>query len=124
MTANIRIVLVNTTHPGNIGGVARAMKNMNFTELHLVAPKKFPHAEATARSSGATDLLERAVVHATLEEAIADCQLVVGTSARGRHIPWPVVDPRELAAIVAPALVTEQSEGKKLPLSLAVKIAG
>lgn len=102
MSANIRIVLVNTTHPGNIGGVARAMKNMNFSELHLVAPKKFPHTNADARASGATDLLESAVVHETLEQAIADCQLVVGTSARGRHIPWPVVDPRELASIVEP----------------------
>ncbi len=102
MSVSIRIVLVNTTHPGNIGGVARAMKNMNFDELHLVAPKKFPHVNADARASGATDLLENAVVHETLEEAIADCQIVVGTSARGRHIPWPVVDPRELAATVGP----------------------
>ncbi|MCP4598778.1 RNA methyltransferase [Neptuniibacter sp.] len=102
MSVSIRIVLVNTTHPGNIGGVARAMKNMNFDELHLVAPKKFPHVNADARASGATDLLENAVVHETLEEAIADCQIVVGTSARGRHIPWPVVDPRELASIVGP----------------------
>ncbi len=102
MAVNVRIVLVNTTHPGNIGGVARAMKNMGFAELHLVAPKKFPHVSADARASGATDLLEQVVVHETLEEAIADCQLVVGTSARGRHIPWPVVDPRELAAVVGP----------------------
>lgn len=104
MASNVRIVLVNTTHPGNIGGVARAMKNMDFAELHLVEPKKFPHVNADARASGATDLLENAVVHETLEEAIADCQLVVGTSARGRHIPWPVVDPRELAAIVGPVM--------------------
>lgn len=102
MSVNVRIVLVNTTHPGNIGGVARAMKNMKFESLHLVAPKKFPHANADARAAGATDLLENAVVHDTLEEAIADCHLVVGTSARGRHIPWPVVDPRELASIVSP----------------------
>lgn len=102
MAAEIRIVLVNTTHPGNIGGVARAMKNMCFSSLHLVQPKKFPHPNADARASGATDLLEQAVVHDSLEEAIADCHLVVGTSARGRHIPWPVVDPRELAAIVEP----------------------
>ena len=104
MSVNVRIVLVNTTHPGNIGGVARAMKNMKFEELHLVAPKKFPHTNADARAAGATDLLESAVVHETLEEAIADCQLVVGTSARGRHIPWPVVDPRELASIVGPVV--------------------
>lgn len=102
MSDNIRIVLVNTTHPGNIGGVARAMKNMGLSELHLVEPKKFPHTNADARAAGATDLLEGAVVHPDLPSAIADCHLVVGTSARGRHIPWPVIDPRELAAIVQP----------------------
>ena len=100
MSAEIRIVLVNTSHPGNIGGVARAMKNMKFSQLHLVAPKKFPHVEADSRASGATDILENAVVHETLEQAVADCHFVVGTSARGRHIPWPVVDPRELSSIV------------------------
>ncbi len=103
MSNNIRIVLVNTTHPGNIGAVARAMKNMKLTELHLVAPKFFPHEDAVARSSGATDLLDNAVVHETLADALADCQLVVGTSARGRHIPWPLVNPRELAGIVQTA---------------------
>lgn len=103
MSAEIRIVLVNTSHPGNIGGVARAMKNMKFSRLHLVAPKKFPHVEADSRASGATDILENAVVHETLEQAIADCHFVVGTSARGRHIPWPVVDPRELSSIVQSA---------------------
>ncbi|WP_420554366.1 RNA methyltransferase [Neptuniibacter marinus] len=108
MSVNVRIVLVNTTHPGNIGGVARAMKNMKFEELHLVAPKKFPHPNADARASGATDLLENAVVHETLEAAIGDCQLVVGTSARGRHIPWPVVDPRELASIIYPIMTDKK----------------
>jgi len=108
MSVNVRIVLVNTTHPGNIGGVARAMKNMKFEELHLVAPKKFPHPNADARASGATDLLESAVIHETLEDAIADCQLVVGTSARGRHIPWPIVDPRELASIVSPIMTDKK----------------
>ena len=102
MSSNIRIVLVNTTHPGNIGGVARAMKNMGLSELSLVEPKKFPHADADARASGASDVLESAAVHETLEDAIADCHVVVGASARGRHIPWPVVDPRELASIVQP----------------------
>lgn len=103
MSADIRIVLVNTTHPGNIGGVARAMKNMGFSQLHLVAPKSFPHPDADARASGATDILETAQVHTTLEQAIADCSIVVGTSARGRHIPWPVVDPREFSSIVSSA---------------------
>lgn len=102
MSDHIRIVLVNTTHPGNIGGVARAMKNMGISDLCLVKPRLFPHPEADARASGATDILEQARVVATLDEALADCGLVFGTSARERHIPWPLVNPRELAAIAAP----------------------
>jgi TrmH family RNA methyltransferase len=99
-----RIVLVDTNHPGNIGAVARAMKNMGLRELCLVRPKFFPHADATARASGADDLLERARVFETLEEAIADCGLVVGTSARQRHLPWDLVEPRECAARIAQEL--------------------
>lgn len=91
---NIRIVLVNTSHPGNIGAVARAMKNMCLSQLYLVAPKKFPHDEATWRAASAGDTLEGAVVCDTLAEALADCQLVIGTSARGRTIPWPLLEPR------------------------------
>lgn len=102
MLENIRIVLVNTTHPGNIGGVARAMKNMGLSDLCLVEPKLFPHEDAVARASRADDLLDNALVVETLDEALADCQLVVGTSARSRTIPWPLVNPRELSAIVAP----------------------
>ncbi|MEP5763103.1 MAG: RNA methyltransferase [Halieaceae bacterium] len=94
---DIRIVLVNTTHPGNIGGVARAMKNMGFRKLVLVEPRKFPAEEAEWRAAGALDVLAAAEVVPTLEAAIADCQLVVGTSARGRRIPWPVLDPRGCA---------------------------
>ena len=93
-----RIVLVDTNHPGNIGASARAMKNMGLREMRLVRPKCFPHAEATARASGADDILEQARVFSTLEEAIADCRLVVGTSARQRHLPWEIVEPRECAA--------------------------
>ena len=102
MPNNVRIVLVNTTHPGNIGGVARAMKNMGLGELCLVKPRSFPHADALARAAGAGDLLDSALVVDSLDEALADCHLVVGTSARSRSIPWPLVNPRELAAIVAP----------------------
>ena len=90
----IRIVLVNTSHPGNIGAVARAMKNMCLSRLYLVAPKKFPHDEAVWRAASADDLLDSAVVCETLDEAIGDCQLVVGTSARERTVPWPLLDPR------------------------------
>lgn len=91
----IRIVLVNTSHPGNIGAAARAIKNMGMSRLVLVAPKDFPADQAQWRAAGALDVLEKAVVVDTLDEAIADCRLVVGTSARGRRIPWPLVSPRE-----------------------------
>jgi tRNA (cytidine32/uridine32-2'-O)-methyltransferase len=94
---NIRIVLVNTSHPGNIGGVARAMKNMGLGRLYLVAPKKFPHEEAEWRAVSAADVLQHAVVTETLEEAVGDCQFVVGTSARERRIPWPLLDARSCA---------------------------
>ncbi len=100
MNNKVRIVLVNTSHPGNIGGAARAMKNMGLDRLYLVSPKVFPSDEANSRASGATDLLDNAVVVDTLEEAISDCQLVIGTSARERHIPWPLVDPRQAAELV------------------------
>ncbi len=95
---SIRIVLVGTTHPGNIGAVARAMKNMGLDELVLVQPRYFPDKEATARASGAEDLLERATVVETLAEAIADCVYVAGASARSRAINWPCLDPRDSAA--------------------------
>lgn len=99
----IRIVLVDTTHPGNIGAVARAMKNMGLHELHLVRPKSFPHADATARASVAVDILQSARVHEHFESAIADCGLVVGASARQRHLPWNLVEPRECAAHIVQA---------------------
>ena len=99
--SNIHIIMVGTTHPGNIGGVARAMKNMGLSRLSLVAPEaQFPHPKAKARASGAVNVLENTQVFSTLEEAIADCSLVIGASARMRTLPWPVVDPRECAARV------------------------
>lgn len=97
MLNNIRIVLVNTSHPGNIGSAARAIKNMGLSELYLVSPLKFPHPKALELAAGAVDLVEKAIVVKNLEEAIADCSLVVGTSARSRAIPWPMLTPRELA---------------------------
>ena len=97
MLSHIKIVLVETSHPGNIGAVARAMKNMAMDNLCLVNPKIFPSADSTARASGADDILANAKVYATLPEAIADCQLVLGTSARCRTISWPELTPRECA---------------------------
>lgn len=94
----LRVVLVETSHPGNIGAVARAMKNMGVTELVLVRPEAFPHEKAFARSSGASDLLEgAATVVDTLEEAISDCVEVIGASARSRSLTWPVLNPRDCA---------------------------
>ncbi|HSG57992.1 MAG TPA: RNA methyltransferase [Woeseiaceae bacterium] len=95
---SIRIVLVGTTHPGNIGACARAMKNMGITDLALVDPRHFPHEEATARASGGGDILDNARVVATLGEAIADCVYTAGASARSRAIDWPSLEPRECAA--------------------------
>lgn len=97
MLDHIRIVLVNTSHPGNIGSAARAMKTMGLAELYLVSPEKFPHAKANEMAAGADDVLANAVVVDTLDEAIADCTLVVGTSARTRTIPWPLLMPRQMA---------------------------
>lgn len=91
----IRIVLVNTSHPGNIGAAARALKNMGLARLVLVEPKDYPSDQAVWRAAGADDVLANAEVVATLDEAIADCRLVIGTSARGRRIPWPLFTPRE-----------------------------
>ncbi len=105
---NIRIVLVNTSHPGNIGAVARAMKTMGLTRLYLVAPRDFPSSVADGRAVSATDILDTAVVVPTLDAAIGDCQFVVGTSARERHIPWPLLDARECAARMAVASSAEQ----------------
>jgi len=93
----IRIVLVETTHPGNIGGVARAMKNMGLSQLYLVSPKDYPSERAQWRASNAQDVLQSAIIVDTLDEAIEGCGLVVGTSARERRIPWPLVTPRECA---------------------------
>jgi len=95
--SNFKVVLVETSHPGNIGAVARAMKNMNMNQLRLVTPKHFPHADATARASGADDVLKHASIHNTLQEAIADCQIVLGASARDRTISWPSFTARECA---------------------------
>ena len=101
MLSHIKIILIETSHPGNIGAVARAMKNMNISNLWLVSPKIFPSAEATSRASGADDILARATVCSSLQEAIADCNMVIGASARCRTISWPEMTPRECAKKIA-----------------------
>lgn len=94
---NLRIVLIETTHPGNIGASARAMKTMGLKRLILVKPRRFPHPEATARATGADDILENARVVNNFETALAGCHLVMGTSARRRGVSGPELSPRQCA---------------------------
>lgn len=96
----IRIVMVETTHPGNIGSAARAMKTMGLSDLRLVQPRVFPSVESTALASGAADVLAQAQVCDTLDDALADAELVIATSARERRIPWPCISARELSAVL------------------------
>lgn len=110
MLKNIRIVLVATTHPGNIGAAARAIKAMGLQRLYLVQPKIFPHVEATARAAGADDILAQAVVVSSLEEALHDCHLVIGTSARTRDLPLTLLDPHQSAEKIVDAALEEQNE--------------
>jgi len=105
---SIRIVLVGTTHPGNIGAVARAMKNMGLSDLRLVNPRHFPHEDATARASGASDILDGAVVVESLDQALTDCVYVAGASARSRTINWPSMGPRDCAE----RMIRESANGK------------
>jgi tRNA (cytidine32/uridine32-2'-O)-methyltransferase len=112
MFSNIRIVLVNTSLPANIGSAARALKTMGLRQLVLVDPKVFPSSEATALASGASDVLATARVVATLEEAIADCSLVIGASARSRTIPWPLLNAREAGEL------SSRIESEKHPVAL------
>ncbi len=96
----MRIVLVEPSHPGNIGAAARAMKTMDLSALHLVRPKRFPDPQADWRAAGAIDIVASAQVHDTLEDAIGDCGYVAGTSVRDRHIPWIVKSAEEFAQVV------------------------
>lgn len=97
MTQQIRIVLVEPSHPGNIGSAARAMKTMDVYDLALVRPLRFPDPQADWRAAGALDVVANAVVHDEISDAVRDCVMVVGTSVRDRHIPWPVLSAEELA---------------------------
>ena len=97
---DIRIVLSNTSHPGNIGAVARAMKTMGFSQLTLIAPKKFPHEEAIARAAGASDILEQATLCASLGEALVGTSLAIAVSARQRNLGPEPCSSKELAPVV------------------------
>ena len=95
LLANVRIVLVAPTHPGNIGAAARAMRTMGLGDLRLVRPRRFPSAEATERAAGAFEVLDRARVDDDLSEALADCGWAVAATARPRRLEWGQLDPRE-----------------------------
>ncbi|MEP6546959.1 MAG: RNA methyltransferase [Gammaproteobacteria bacterium] len=98
MTALVRIVLIDPSHPGNIGSVARAMKNMALCDLVLVRPRAFPHPEAIALAAGADDILSGARIVATVAEAISDCGFVAGTTSRPRNYYWEFTTPRDVAS--------------------------
>jgi len=111
MLQNIRIVLVETSHTGNMGSVARAMKTMGLTNLWLVNPLVKPDSQAIALAAGASDVIGNAQIVDTLDEALAGCSLVVGTSARSRTLPWPMLDPRECG-------LKSVAEGQQAPVAL------
>lgn len=110
MLERIRIVLIGTSHPGNIGATARAMKNMGLCDLALVAPRcEVRSSEAISRASGADALVAAARLHETLDAAVGDATLVVGASARSRNLPWPMVTPRQLGETLADELAPADS---------------
>ena len=108
---NIRVVLVETTHPGNIGAAARAMGNMGLKQLWLVRPRHFPDPGTVARAAGAGHILAGAVVVEELREALAECSLVIGTTARQRSVEWP-----QLSVTGAMALAAEESTAAPVAL--------
>jgi len=108
----IRIVMIETSHPGNIGDVAREMKTRGLGQLVLVNPKDFPSQVASARASGAADVLNDAVVVNSLDEAIADCKVVIGASARLRKVSWPQLDVRDTAKMVMDLAVQEGADNQ------------
>ncbi|KTC66114.1 RNA methyltransferase (plasmid) [Legionella adelaidensis] len=99
--SNIRIILIATTHPGNIGSTARAMKTMGLSDLYLVAPKMFPHLKAYEMAAGAEDILHAAKVVPSLSEALKDCEIALATSARAREIGLPGFTPSQAASFIA-----------------------
>jgi tRNA (cytidine32/uridine32-2'-O)-methyltransferase len=100
VTSLVRIVLIDPSHPGNIGSVARAMKNMALSDLVLVRPRSFPHAEAIALAAGADDILAAARIVDSVAEAIADCSFIAGTTSRPRSYYWEFTTPRDAASRV------------------------
>lgn len=108
--SHVRIVMVNTTLPANIGSALRAMKTMGLCKLVLVSPKTYPHPDIDSLAAGATDLIEQIELVETLEDAIKDCHLVFGTSARSRTIPWPLLDARPAAQKSMHGVIQQKQE--------------
>ncbi|WP_180084290.1 RNA methyltransferase [Acinetobacter sp. YH12145] len=108
--SHVRIVMVNTTLPANIGSALRAMKTMGLSKLVLVAPKTHPHPDINALAAGAVDLIDQIEIVESLEDAIKDCHIVFGTSARSRTIPWPLLDARPAAEMSLKAVCEQQQE--------------
>lgn len=104
----VRIVLVETSHPGNIGAAARAMKNMGLNHLVLVKPKVWPAREALSMAASALDVLDGVRVVQTMEEAIADCHLVIGTSARLRQMPVQLLDPQSCGEKIVASMPVQE----------------
>ena len=117
--SSIRVVLVATSHPGNIGSTARAMKTMGLNSLYLVSPKSFPDYKAKEMAAGADDLLDRAVVTDSLDEALVGCQLILATSARPRGLSLPGLVPASAAE-----LVSKQSDNTQIALVFGREHAG
>ncbi|MCE2594572.1 tRNA (cytosine(32)/uridine(32)-2'-O)-methyltransferase TrmJ [Motilimonas cestriensis] len=111
MLENVRIVLIGTSHPGNIGSAARAMKTMGIHDLVLVTPDCEVDSHTIALSAGASDVVKNIITYENLEDAIADCQLVVGASARSRTLNWPMFGPRDMAA-----KVVQEGQDKKVAM--------
>ncbi|MCK7608810.1 RNA methyltransferase [Acinetobacter portensis] len=108
--SHVRIVMVNTTLPANIGSALRAMKTMGLSKLVLVSPKTYPHPDINALAAGATDLIDQIEIVETLEDAIKDCHIVFGTSARSRTIPWPLLDARPAAEKSLKAVIDDKQQ--------------
>ena len=110
LAEQVRIILVNPHQPGNIGGVMRAMKNMQLTQLYLVEPKIYPSDRVTWRAAGAIDMAKDIVVCDTLEQALSGCNYIVGTSARSRRLTIPIDEPKQCAK----QIVTEAKKGSTI----------
>ncbi len=120
----VRIVMCHTSHPGNIGSTARAMKTMGLYKLYLVQPKVFPSEESTSLASGASDLLENTTVCETLEQALVGCTLVIGLSARRRQLSHELVSVRQAALKISELLEADDTHTQQIAILLGTEMSG